>query len=346
LTLDYVANSPAWLRETDTYEPRIIEAQYFHKLPQQMRRLERRVFQIKKDTGRQVLLDDKLLSFNGKATLRLLRAAEPNLMRASVYEGYKSEGFVYGDCPHDVIWKMGPRSYGAVIRESRDTFRIESDSELVERVPVIKIVGTVMDGKLIVRMWISPQRGFLPLKMQFVRASDNKLGREVVLSDLTRLPKGLWYPRRIREGSPDPKEATTYDLKKISTEPIAEEFFTPKIPPGTFVHDHVLGLTYTTEVGDADPGALGITGDASAVAPEKVLDQYVAKANEQESQGATGGSSMQGQSEPGVSSSEKGPPLGASDPDSGRARSVVLVLLVTGVLLALLAWAGWKKLGS
>ena len=345
LLLDYVESSPAWRRETDTYEPRIIEGQYAQKLPQRMRRLERRVFGVHPETGERMLLNDDLFSFNGKATLMLHRKTESNVMRASISEGYETEAFLYADCPQDAIWRHGSRSYAALLIENRDAFHIETDSEILEDAHAIKVVGTVTDGRLVLKMWVSPDYGFLPLKVQVLRARDNKLGREVVLSSLTSLPNGLWYPQRIRQGSPDPREATTYDIKKISVQPIAEEFFTPKIPSATSVQDHVLGLTYTTEVGNdvgiKDPYPFTTVVAQNVALASKALDEYVEEADKQELQGEKAGTN-EVHTEDSAESRIVGFGPSSSGANLRRIGQLVLFLLAAGALIALLIRLYWK----
>jgi hypothetical protein len=194
---------------------------------------------------------------------------------------------------------------------------------------------------------VSPHFGFLPLKTQFLRVRDNKLGTEIVLSDLIQLPNGLWYPQRIRTGSPDPKEAITYTITRISIEPIPGEVFTPKIPPGTFVHDHVAGLVYTTEAGDIDGRAVENGLQDDGVERQNALDQYVNKADELESEQANDQPAQADGNvakESGSSSDAKGVATRVLRDGLGPVWKVVLLVAAVGILAVLLIWARWKKL--
>jgi hypothetical protein len=347
LTLHYVANAPVWLQEKEAYELDIIQGCYFQKLPEKMQRLDKKVFRVKNATGERTMLSDRSSCFNGEATLALYKNTGPGLMRARIFKGYEAQAFGQPDCPHDFIWKLGRRSFGSIIRENKDTFHVENDSEMVENTRTIKLSGVIMEGRIRLNMWISPSYNFLPLKVQFVRVRDGRLGTETALSDLIRLPNGLWYPRRIRTGSPDPNEAVTCTITEISIEPIPKEVFTPKIPPGTLVFDYVLGLTYATEVGESVVEGLSGLPQQDGGVTQKVLDEYVSRADEEVGDQETGGAVQTDTNmgmEPEPSARGDGLDVRPSDTAFAHVWKVVLLVSGMGVFAAILIWFCWKRL--
>jgi hypothetical protein len=145
-------------------------------------------------------------------------------------------------------------SLAAFLKKYAAEFRVESQSESVDGIAAARLVGTWQDshnGKIFtMKLWVSPERSFLPLKRQII-ASDGTMLSETALYDLVQLPNGMWYPKTIRSpaepsGIPQPSVAHIYEISRILIDPIPEGFFTPTFPPNTRVVDDILKVTYIT----------------------------------------------------------------------------------------------------
>lgn len=247
LRLEYVAM--VRVHTKDNSNPfRVVEGIYVKKkMLKELQYSDRRISMIDSETKQSTLIVDALASFNGDVTITLNRKVKSGKpMRGGIYPGYKPDEFPPIDAdPHTSIWYFGPKQVGELLKKNSNTFRIESESEVIEGVSTIKLAGTILDGIFTMKLWVSPEFNFLPMKRQVFRTSDGKLGAEMVLSNLVQLPNGLWYPKTIRTGSPDPEFAFTYSISKISIDPIPEEFFSPEFPSNTRVEDKVLNVSYT-----------------------------------------------------------------------------------------------------
>jgi hypothetical protein len=234
----------------------LIEGIYAHKVPskeqetdERLRYLDLRVSWID-NVGMRTTRYDTLASFNGEETIVLDRIiTEPGQpMRGTIRAGYNQIPFVYYQLadPHTVIWYFSRTHLGNFLRENRATFHIESQSELLDGIPTVKLVGTTINGRQTTNLWISPEWGFLPLKRKLWL--DGKPLTGTALYDLVQLPNGMWYPQTIRHVPGDPNAicVSTTSISKISIEPIPVEFFTPEFPPNTRVVDEILGISYTT----------------------------------------------------------------------------------------------------
>lgn len=225
-----------------------IEAVYAKKTPGNLQYLEQNFSRINVASGEVNVFTDGWASFDGNATYTLnknVRAGKPK--RGFVRLGYDPNDFSTTSIyfiPHSNIWNQGRQSLATFIRKNKETLKVEQGMESIEGVPSIKLAGNFAEGKLMMKLWISPQRNFLPIKRQVYNTKDGKLMSETVLSNLVQLPNGLWFPKSIRFGSPDPEWAIYQEITNISIEPIPEDFFKPAFPEGTEVVDEVLGLRY------------------------------------------------------------------------------------------------------
>jgi len=226
--------------------------------PQVLRYKDWKTYWVDPNGQRLAPIQEARAAFDGEATRMLYRLnrgaqASSGWIRKGYYPAAFHDALVKD--PQTTTWHhgAGEHSFADVIKEFADRFEIESTSEPVDGVSTIKLVGKLyrppqLGGTL--RLWVAPERSFLPLKRQYVKP-DGEVFNEVVLYDLTKLSNGLWYPQRIRfpaESADDSDRPPLFELeiKKISVEPLAEEFFRPAFPAGTDVIDEILGASYTT----------------------------------------------------------------------------------------------------
>jgi hypothetical protein len=259
LRLDYTFTHKAWNKPKS---PMLVtQATFAQKISkrsaERLRYLDSEVHVVDPNTKNRSLQDHTLASFNGEATVILHRKVNPGKpMKGYVLSGYKSDAFGgYASDPHTKIWYYHRKmSLGAFLKKNASEFRVESQSEAVDDIPATKLVGTWQDShngrSFTMKLWISPERNFLPLKRQIMRADGTMLS-ETALYDLVQLPNGMWYPKTIRSpaeppGIVHPSVAHIYDISKISIDPIPEEFFAPAFPANTRVVDDILKVTYTT----------------------------------------------------------------------------------------------------
>lgn len=251
LRLNYVTTRMSWNRRNDPIQ--LLEGVYAEKkTAKRLWYLDRKVSIIDPETEESTLVEDTLASFNGDATITLERKVEPDKpMRGAILAGYDPNRFpIYYMDPHTKIWYHARRLLGELLKEYRNTFRIESESEMLDGLPTVKLVGTFSDGMLTMKLWVSPQRNFLPIKRQIMQTGGRLLS-ETALYNLVQLPNGLWYPKTIQSpadppGAPNPAFVTTYSISEISVDPIPQEFFSPKFPPNTQVYDDILKVSYKT----------------------------------------------------------------------------------------------------
>ena len=246
LRLEYVSQERVHMKNGSHVIHRV-EATYAQKNPGPFRYLERKTSRINVDSGDVNVYVDGWACYDGNATNildRKVRAAgKPN--HGYVQFGYDSNQFPLIDIdPYNNIWFHGKRSLSSIIQQNKRSFQVEQKIESVDGIPTIKVVGNFADSKLTMKLWISPERNFLPLKRQVFRTETGTMIAEMVLSDLVHLPNGLWFPQSIRSGSPDPEYALYQEITHISVDPIPEKSFAPDFPAGTDVSDEVLGINY------------------------------------------------------------------------------------------------------
>jgi len=218
-----------------------------------------KVTSVESKSGQRTLVWDTMASYNGQVTRFLNNKVEQGKpMEGIIKDGYNRRYFpVLAEDPHTKIWYSGggDRLLGNFLKESKDKFHIESHSELVNGISTVKVVGELVKAKtgksLILKLWVSPEHNFLPLKRQRVLDS-GELTWEVGLYDLIELPNGLWYPKTIQSpaeppGRPDAPWLSVCEILEISVDPITEKFFTLEFPLNTRVSDEVLGVSYTTQ---------------------------------------------------------------------------------------------------
>ncbi len=262
LRLDYVFTHRAWNKPKG---PRlVVKAVYAQKMskntPKRLRYLGRKHSIVDPNTKKVTPGQETLASFDGQATIILYRKDESgkqmNPMKGYILAGYKHNHFptVYMD-PHTKIWYYHKKLLlGDFLKKFRQVFRIESESESLDGISTVKLVGTWADPyngvKFTMKLWVATERNFLPLKRQIMRA-DGEMLTETALYDLVQLPNGMWYPKTIRSpadppGIQKPRLAHIYNISKISTDAIQDEFFKPEFPPNTRVLDDILKVSYTT----------------------------------------------------------------------------------------------------
>ncbi len=223
------------------------EATYALKKPGPLRYLNRKSYRINMDNGDIEVMTDGWSYYDGNATYTLDRnVREGKPKRGYVRAGYDPNQFPMIDIdPHTYIFYFGKRSIASIIQQNKGTFRVEQGTESIEGVPTVEITGSLIEGKLSTKMWISPERNYLPLKIQRFRTPGGSKPAEILLSDLIQLPSGLWYPKKIISGvPPDYEYGYNFYISDISVDPIPVEFFTPVFPEDTEVTDEVLGIHY------------------------------------------------------------------------------------------------------
>ncbi len=258
--LNYTTLTTKW--EDPNGPANIVEALYAEKCIQEPNGQKRpqyhdvRACALDPQTGKCDVFWDKLSIFDGVATTALRRKLEPDEpfdepMVATIVVGYDSNEFggYYVD-PHTKIWYLGGISFAGLLKENSETFNIENPSEFLKGIPCVKLVGSFASGKGTLRLWVSPEKGFLPLKCQVIDSA-GRWRYESELDDLIQLPSGMWYPKTIRSpaeapGGPNPAWREIYHISEISLQPIQQQFFTPDFPPNTRVFDEVLGICYVT----------------------------------------------------------------------------------------------------
>lgn len=259
LRLDYTFTHRAWNKpKGPMLVTQAIFAQKISKRSaERLRYLDCEVHVVDPNTKNRSLQDHTLASFNGEATIILRRKVNSGRpMKGYVLSGYKSDAFGgYAWDPHTKIWYYHTKmSLGAFLKKYASEFHVESQSESLDGIPTTKLVGTWQDShngqSFTMKLWVSPERSFLPLKRQIIDVDGTMLS-ETALYDLVQLPNGMWYPKTIRSpaeppGIAHPAVAHIYDISKISIDPIPEEFFAPAFPPNTHVVDDILKVTYTT----------------------------------------------------------------------------------------------------
>lgn len=228
--------------------------------PKVLRYLDKKVSFVDPNRKDLILKEDFQVSFDGQATRLLYRRDESGKLLKPM-EGYiiadydKSWFGSYDKDPHTTIWYIAGKQWGQFIKEYKDKFYIEGEAEILNGISTVKLQGTMLTNPKhntvnTFKIWISPERNFLPLKWQRLR-SNGELAWEVELCDLMQLPNGMWYLKTIRTpaeppGNPDFEIALTYEISEISIDPIPKELFTPEFPPNTHVRDTIQNISYTT----------------------------------------------------------------------------------------------------
>ena len=290
LQMEYRSEIRLYTKDDSTSPVRAVEAVFAMKKPKNLKYLDRKVFTIEPKTKQENLTENVLASFDGKATITLDRKVKQGKpLRGAIYPGCEQERFPRLDLdPHSLIWYFGNKQLGEILKQEDNNFHIETNKEMINGIPTVKIAGTIWDGTGTIKMWISPERNFLPIKVQVIRTRDERLLSETVLSNLVQLSNGLWFPKAIQCGSPDPFNAAKYSISKISVDPVPEELFKPAFPPNTFINDYVIGISYSNQEAE-DIGLIGLgqvdnSIQQNPVLVQKKLDDYVDEAKKQENE--------------------------------------------------------------
>lgn len=257
LRIDYIATRRDWNAPNEPF--RIVEGVYAQKKVvaeeevKVLRYLGRKGSVIYPATEVSEVSEDECTSYDGEATMFLDRKAESDKpMQGMILAGYVQERFPKYDLdPHTQIWHFDGRSLGQILKDNIGSFRIESENEKVEGTPAVKLVGTIWGGKAEMALWVSPERGFLPVKREFKRPGGESLFMGTIVRQLVQLPNGAWYPMQIQSpalplDAPRPRYFLTYEISKISVKPIPSDFFSFNFPPGTRVWDDILKVSYLT----------------------------------------------------------------------------------------------------
>ena len=191
-----------------------------------------------------------IVAFDGKNTFKLERQEKQT--RAVIAPGKLD--FAQKDSlqnPANYLWEY-IRPFSELLADANNQFQIVGE-ESINGINTVKITG-VFKNKVPMSLWFSPQYNFLPLKVRAVLDPDRNKISEYYLSELFKLPNGMFFPQTITFIVPDSGTWQTIKFKKISIAPIPEDIFRPKAPIGTHVTDHLLKVSYT--VGDAADAGL------------------------------------------------------------------------------------------
>jgi hypothetical protein len=271
LSLEYTLTHRAW---SEPNGPKlVIEGMYAHKIPpaggDRLQYLRQREFVVDANKHERTV-QDVTSSFNGDMTKSLELFEDGNVL--DPLKGYVFPGYVRSRCfplalkePHGTIWYIGTKKLGEVIRQSRRRLHIEGDSELVRGIPTVKIAGTLEDPcgpGAGLRVWVAPDRGFLPVKLQLIRGEEGawlqsglregEVWHERGLHDLIELAEGMWYPQTIYFPDEPPAAkpedlavSQVHNIRNISIDEVPDDLFDFAFPPNTRVLDAVLDVSYT-----------------------------------------------------------------------------------------------------
>jgi len=233
-----------------------------------------------------------LEAFDGQRTLHLNRNVESDAPKqAKIVVG--PEGFIkkpHG-MPHNYVWSFGRTPYGEIINKYKDSVKIIEQTSEVNGRKAIKLSGVVFDGRATMTIWVCPELNFLPLRVHFVRHSDNRVTTYYDTSDFIKLPNGLYYPQKLTYLDSDSKPYSTWSMSNISLEPLPVEFFRPPLPLNTHVTDNILKISYNTsdamdigleDVGHVEDGShTGSEPQQNPNLAQKSLENYADKAKQQ-----------------------------------------------------------------
>jgi len=256
LYIEYETTWVGWNRPDEPY--RVLDGIYAEKkhssneISHPQRYLDRYVYVIDPKTELVKTEESTQISFNGEVTSVLYRKTEQeDAMKGYLFKNYDPNMFsTYYMDPHHKIWfYTDETSLADIIIKNKNSFHVESEPDLLDGTSTVKLVGTFSDGNLTMRLWISPDHNFLPIKRQILQTEGRMLS-ETALYDLIELSNGMWYPRKIMSpadppGAPNPAYVMTYTLSNIEVGQISEEFFSPAFPPNTQVYDDILKMSYT-----------------------------------------------------------------------------------------------------
>jgi hypothetical protein len=188
-------------------------------------------------------LINKIAILGGKPGHGTIKAGfEPNLFPTAIPSKIRDMPFI-----EIHIWTFGSAPLSSFIRKNKDVFHIEG-TDILEGVPAVILVGgPIMNegyGPFTLKYWISPQRGFLPLKMQYFRSDTGLMLSEKILSELVQLTDGFWFAKYICIAPKGTECGIQYRISSISVEPIPDGYFTSEFPEGTEVIDEILGVRY------------------------------------------------------------------------------------------------------
>jgi hypothetical protein len=262
LRLDFVEQNEQYTKEDGSRVIGRSECSYARKFPGPLQRWEQKIYEINIDTNDVMVISDTSESYDGNATYSLERP-DNRRNKNAVLEGKPGRGIIKAgldpnrfptayhsnrDMPFKIsVWTLGKYPLSSFIEKNKNNFHIEG-IDILEGVPAIKLVGgPIMTGRFgpfTFKYWISPQRGFLPLKMQFFRSDTGFMLSEDVLSELVQLPDGFWFAKYICVTAKENECAIQYRITNISVEPIPDSYFTTEYPEGTKVFDEILGVRY------------------------------------------------------------------------------------------------------
>ena len=168
LQLNYVTKEQSH-RNGSVTTVRILDGIYaqkkFKDRPVRLQYLERKVSIYDPNTKRPTrLLVDSRSSFDGEKTEVLDRigsAETKNLMEAHIHAGYDPAQFRYEiRDPNTEIWYNGRRSLASIITDPKNAFHVGSQSETLNGLPCVRLVGKNGNDVVTLELWVCPERGF------------------------------------------------------------------------------------------------------------------------------------------------------------------------------------------
>ena len=267
--IKYTCSTLLWLDRSQQVKG-FIEGVYAHKVKDGCDELlqlhDTTTYWIDPNTGARDVFQSKVCAFDGQATRKLIRVDSPEVRRhkgsRGLKEGYVYKGFVRSQFlanengPYREVWYTAwymPLDKSITITEfpfvikGRENVNGLSTILLESYVP--KEPNNPKSHEGIFKLWIAPERSFLPVKLE--DWIDGECRRQRGLSDLILLANGVWFPLRIQRPMDEDKLAkasffSIWEVKEISLDPIPDSFFTIEFPAGTRVYDEVVGANYTT----------------------------------------------------------------------------------------------------
>lgn len=201
-------------------------------------------------TNSRTTVAGELASCDGALTVTLDRNISPQdsrqQMRAAIYGGKVDRAFKSLNTPEDFAWGYG-QPYGVLVKECCDNKTAQLSITQLDGMDVVRVSGKVFGGKAGMTLWISPERGFLPIRARFTNDADHRVMIDYRVKDTMSVGEGLYYPKNIEFVDNDGKPWATFVIKEASIKDIPQAFFRPSLPANTHVTDNVMRISYVTK---------------------------------------------------------------------------------------------------
>src|SRR5258706_5819767 len=192
------------------------------------------------------MVDNGVVAFDGKTTLVFNRDPDAKgrvkaVNRPGPVHSYAPKHL---HAPFAMAMDWYGQSWSEFLRLRASQFNVESQREILGDLPTVLLVGTNTDYAVKIKVWVCPQRSFLPIRMDLEDTANPDHVERRTLHDLMQLSNKMWFPKRIIAENPKSGAREELAVSELSADKLRIDDFHPNLPPKTLVIDMVSGTAF------------------------------------------------------------------------------------------------------